>query len=234
MPEIDIEFDFRLDSKCGDPDTDSQKLYELHKFLWSKELPNGKTFSLEIKGDSYGRLLLKNNLIMNMSSDRMCPHWVGKYQDKFKGWVPKKLEEELQHKVRTIGGHILFPAHRKNGFSINQARGINRKICDRFDLTLECIKRFYKNEGSPLFSSLKRYSAFFEVFVNFRGYTDFFLLQDFLLGNEVIFSIPFDNFKRNPLPENSKEYQTYIEKTKRIIHLRNLRILNQTKDYSPT
>jgi hypothetical protein len=34
MNEIDIEFDFRLDSKCGDPGTDSQKLYEVHKFLW--------------------------------------------------------------------------------------------------------------------------------------------------------------------------------------------------------
>ena len=72
MNEIDIEFDFRLDSKCGDPDTDSQKLYEVHKFLWSKELPNGKTFSLEIKGASHGRLLLKNNIIINMSSDRVC------------------------------------------------------------------------------------------------------------------------------------------------------------------
>jgi hypothetical protein len=28
MNLIDIEFDFRQDSKCGDPDTDSQKLYD--------------------------------------------------------------------------------------------------------------------------------------------------------------------------------------------------------------
>lgn len=231
MSFIDINYDFRKDSNCGDPDTDSKKLYDAHQILWNKNLPSSELLRLRaIK--SQGRYLPQSQL-GNLSSDRMCPHWVGKYQDKFKGWAHKKLEEEFQHKVRTIGAHILFPAHRQNGFSINQARGINRKICDRFDLTLECIKRFYKNEGSPLFSSLKRYSAFFEVFVNFRGYTDFFLLQDFLQENEVIFSIPFDNFKRNPLPENSKEYQTYIEKTKRIIHLRNLRILHQTKDYSP-
>lgn len=50
--------------------------------------------------------------------------------------------------VRTIGGHITFPAHRKDGFRINQARGVNRKISHRFDLTLECIKRFHKNGKS--------------------------------------------------------------------------------------
>lgn len=42
MAIIDIYIDFRRDSKCGVPDTDSQKLYEAHKLLWSKELPNGK------------------------------------------------------------------------------------------------------------------------------------------------------------------------------------------------
>lgn len=161
MNEIDIEFDFRLGSKCGDPDTDSQKLYEIHKFLWSKELPNGKTFSLEIKGDIYGRLLLKNNLIMNMSSDRMCPHFDGKYSNKFDDWLNEIEREELKQKVRTIGGHIIFPAHKKNGFKINQARGVSRLICDRFDLTLECIRRFYLEEESPLSKTLTNYKDFF-------------------------------------------------------------------------
>ena len=72
MAIIDIDFDFRQDSKCGDPDIDSQKLYEAHKLLWSKELPNGKLFTLKIKDDSYGRFLIRNNLCMNLSSDRMC------------------------------------------------------------------------------------------------------------------------------------------------------------------
>ena len=43
MIEIDINFDFRNDSICGDPDSDSPKLYEIHKKLWSKDLPNEKT-----------------------------------------------------------------------------------------------------------------------------------------------------------------------------------------------
>lgn len=161
MAIIDIDFDFRQDSKCGDPDTDSQKLYEAHKLLWSKVLPNGKIFDLEIKCDSSGRFLIRNNLSMNLSSDRMCPHFDGKYSNKFDSWLSSREKEELKHKVRTIGGHIVFPAHKKNGFTINQARGVSRKICDRFDLTLECISRFLQRRGKPAFKDLNKLQGLF-------------------------------------------------------------------------
>ena len=225
MEKIDIDFDFRQDSKCGDPDTDSQKLYETHKFLWSKKLPNGKFFDLEIKGNSYGRLLIKNNLCMNLSSDRMCPHFDGKYNKKFVGWLSDLEREELKHKVRTIGGHIIFPAHKKNGFTINQARGVSRVICDRFDLTLECIRLFYKNEQSPLYDTLTRYKDFFDLFFDFRGYVDFFILQDFMDEKEQIkFSLPFDNFNRSPLPQTVDEYRQYKIHTIDLMDSRNKRI----------
>ena len=62
---IDMNFDFRKDSECGDPDNDSQKLYENHKILWNKILPNEKIFELEILmlGGKYGRIVLKNNYV---------------------------------------------------------------------------------------------------------------------------------------------------------------------------
>jgi len=233
MNEIDIEFDFRLDSKCGDPDTDSQKLYEIHKFLWSKELPNGKIFSLEIKGDNYGRLLLKNNLIMNMSSDRMCPHFDGKYGNKFEGWLKEIEREELKHKVRTIGGHIIFPAHKKNGFTINQARGVSRIICDRFDLTLECIRRFYLDEESPLSKTLMNYKDFFDLFVDFIGYVEFFHLQDFIgIQQRIKFSLPFDDFSSPALPQTVDDYKRYKNHTIGLMNRRNERILKQIKKSS--
>ena len=226
MRITDIDFDFRKDSKCGDSDTDSQKLYEAHKLLWSKELPSGKTFNLEIKKDSYGRLVVKNTLIMDLSSDRMCPHFVGIYSNKFNGWLSDLEREELQHKVRTIGGHIIFPAIKKNGFTINQARGVNRIICDRFDLTLECIKLFYQHKESPLSKTLINYKDFFDLFIDFKGYTDYFLLQDFVDQQEKIkFSIPFDNFKRQPLPQTIDEYKQYKKHTVDLINKRNNRIL---------
>lgn len=230
MNEIDIEYDYRLDSKCGDPDTDSPKLYEIHSNLWNRDISENRTLDLSIIGKSYGRLILKTNLTDNLSSDRMCPHFVGKYNGKFDNWINESNQEIFQQKVRTIGGHIVFPAHRKNGFTINQARGVNRKISDRFDLTLECIKRFYFNQESPLSNTLNRYSDFFELFQNFKGYINFFILQDFVDNdNNVNFSIPFDNFKRSALPTSKKEYENYMIKTIEQIDKRNKRIERKIK-----
>ncbi len=230
MKEIDIEYDYRLDSKSGDPDTDSQKLYDLHRILWNKELPNGETLKLNVLSNNYGRLILKTNLTYDLSSDRMFPHFVGKYNGKFDNWLSNSDKVEFQRKVRTIGGHVVFPAHKNNGFTINQARGVNRKISDRFDLTLECIRRFYKNEENPLIEVLNRYSDFFKIFENFEGYIDFFLLQDFIENNEsVIFSLPFDNFNRSALPESKEEYEKYMFNTLDLINKRNKRILYEIK-----
>lgn len=140
--------------------------------------------------------------------------------------------EELKEKVRTIGGHILFPAHKKNGFTINQARGISKKICDRFDLTLECIRRFYLNETSPLYDTLLNYEDFFKLFVDFKNYIDFFMLQDFVNEKyEIQFSIQFDNFVRSPLPQNVNEYKKYKNHTIELMNKRNKRIAEYYKMY---
>jgi hypothetical protein len=115
MEKIDIHFDYRQDSKCGDPDADSQLLYNTHKLLWCKALPNGKKFELAVNGESYRRLLIKNNLCMNLSSDRMCPHFDGKYINRFEGELALEDILNLKRCIRTIGGHIIFPAHKKTG-----------------------------------------------------------------------------------------------------------------------
>jgi hypothetical protein len=229
MNKIDVDFDFRQDSECGDPDVDSPKLYEAHKLLWNKALPCGENLDLEIiaSNGKYGRLLIKNNLYSNFSSDRMCPHFDGKYKGKFDGWLSQPDIDELKHKVRTIGGHIIFPAHKKNGFTINQARGVSRIICDRFDLTLECIRRFYAQEHSPLHDVFTRYKDFFDLFIDFSGYVDFFILQDFIDTKEQIrFSLPFDNFNRIPLPQTVDEYNQYRRHTVELMNSRNKRIFD--------
>lgn len=228
MIEIDINFDFRKDSLCGDPDTDSPKLYENHMFLWSKNVTNERALTLKtlfIRG-RFGRILLKNNLYDNLSSDRMCPHFVGKYKSKFHDYLTLDESEEFKYIVRTIGGHIIFPAHKKNGFTINQARGINRKICDRFDLTLECIRLYYLGDSSPLYEAISRYGDFFMLFNDFKNYINFFLLQDFVDENySVKFSLPFDNFERSPLPQSIEEYKSYKNDTINLINKRNNRII---------
>lgn len=229
---MDVNFDYRLDSSCDDPDTDSAKLYDSHKFLWSKNLPCERKLIFETLkiGGKFGRILLKNNLSGNLSSDRMCPHFVGKYNGRFDDWLTESENQELQFKVRTIGGHIVFPVHKRHGFTINQARGINRKICDRFDLTLECIRLFYIGETSPLFGTISQYADFFALFKDFKNYVEFFLLQDFVDEDfDVKFSLEFDGFFRSPLPQNSDEYRFYVRKTIDMINKRNDRILKHSE-----
>lgn len=81
-------------------------------------------------------------------------------------------------KANTIGGFVLFPRHAN---SINQKRGTGSLIYDRFDLTLECIRRYYNNEESPLFDILKKDEDFFDLFrkgkSGFENYAKFFCLN---------------------------------------------------------
>jgi hypothetical protein len=61
----------------------------------------------------------------------------------------------------TIGGMMVFPGKPIKGkWAINQARGCLSKIADRFDLTLECIRRYYVGETSPLGETFSRYRDF--------------------------------------------------------------------------
>jgi hypothetical protein len=51
---IDITFDFRSDTPLGrDPDTFSPTLRSYHQFLWSKPLPSGELFELDVTGPPY-------------------------------------------------------------------------------------------------------------------------------------------------------------------------------------
>lgn len=89
---------------------------------------------------------------------------------------------------------------------------MNSRIGDRFDLTLECIRRSYLGQPSPLFYDLQRYSQFFALFENFPGYVDFFLLQDLVSDDyrEVQFYLPFDDFQCNPIPVGLEQYAAYL------------------------
>ena len=74
----------------------------------------------------------------------------------------------------TIGGMMVFPGNRIKGkWTINQARGCLKNISDRFDLTVECIRRHYARQSSPLGETLARYNDSFALFEDFSGYADF-------------------------------------------------------------
>jgi hypothetical protein len=98
----------------------------------------------------------------------------------------------------TIGGMMVFPGNRIQGkWTINQARGCLKRISDQFELTVQCIRRHYARQSSPLGETLARYEDFFALSEDFSGYVDFFLLQDLVTDDRaaVTFFIPFDDFR---------------------------------------
>ena len=124
---------------------------------------------------------------------------------------------------------MIFPGNRVDGKStINGARGFHPLIKDRIDLTLECIRRHYVNEVSPLDEVLERYSNFFALFDSFKGYVEFFLLQDLVTkdSSEINFFMPFDNFKTPAVPKTIEGYISYKDQVIDFINKRNQRILN--------
>ena len=127
----------------------------------------------------------------------------------------------------TIGAFIVSPAKRIDGkMTINGARGTNHKIQDRFDLTLECVRRFYAGEQSPLSTTFERYSSFFRLFENFRGYVEFFLLNDLVCSKfeEVKFWHQFSSFDLSPLPQTITEYYDFKMSVEKFVRKRNKRI----------
>jgi hypothetical protein len=223
---IDTTFNMHSDANGGDPDSTSPTLRMYHKLLWSKTLPNGEFFKLhENRNASY---LWHNSSLgkFSLGSDAITHSYKNQ---KRKKWLTSQIPEDVKELFNlgsTIGAYIIFPnkqVERKN--TINQARGCSRLIDNRFDLTLECIKRFYKNQSNPLQDTLDRYKRFFQLFDNFQGYVEFFLLEDLVNDKgEIKFYLPFDNFQSPPEFTNKEEYILYKNKVMHFIKFRNRRI----------
>ncbi len=111
------------------------------------------------------------------------------------------------------------------------ARGVHPAIRDRFDLTLECIRRFYRGEDSPLGDVLTRCRDFFDLSADFNGYVEFFLLQDLTLddGAAVRFHLPFVDFGDDPWPRTIEEYASYRVASMEFIRPRGERIATRRK-----
>jgi hypothetical protein len=230
----DTTFNVYSDSKGGDPDRTSLKLRSYHKMLWSKPLPNGQTFELtNNKSGVYlyhyselGEFFLGSDAITHSYRNHKRKYWLTKQ-------IPNEVDE-LFETGSTIGAYTLFPNKRIEGkHTINQARGVNSFIDDRFDLTLECLRRFYLGQESPLYETLLRNKNFFYLFENFGGYIQFFLLDDLVDKNENIkFYLPFDNFINKPIFTDIEAYIIYKIGVMDFIKSRNNRIeiyVNQMK-----
>lgn len=163
--------DIGVISKKIDPDSRSATLRAYHQILWSRELPNGQRMVLE-KGTMSDYLKWNG---MRFASDSIFT------QHRYKKCLPilqllekqipdyKKFVSDTLRLSYTIGGMIIFP---KMKGSMNQDRGTNPMITDRWDMTLECVKRYYENPQdceycyNPLWTTIKRNEEFFSLFVD--------------------------------------------------------------------
>lgn len=226
--KIDTDFDVRSDANGLDPDKYSNTLRSYHKALWSKRLPCWRLFELEegTEGQYLNHAsdlgnfhLSSDSIIHEYSTWKRMSHIIDK--------IPLQEITKFRDLSYTIGWFILFPGNRIGGNpTINQERGCNNRICDRFDLTLECIRLHYASIDSPIGETLGRYADFFALFENFKGYCEFFLLNDLLLSDSgrIDFFMPFKGFDSSPLPSSAEEYHSYKNKCVGFVTKRNKRI----------
>ena len=208
-----------------DPDSYSPTLQEYHRLLWSKELPNGEMMDLK-KGKGTEYLTWKD---FRFGSDTIIVDFrYQKYREmheQVKRIVPdyKAFVESNVRRAYTIGGTIIFPKHVN---SMNQRKGTNRMISDRWDYTLECIRRYYVQEESPLSKVIERDKDFFDLFVDFKGYVDYFLLQDCVTDDyrAVTFCEGNGDFTEDGLPKTLEAYMSFLDKEYAFLEKRNQRI----------
>ena len=204
---FDINFDFYSDTPLNkDPDSHSPTLRKYHKLLWSKPLPNGQLFELDDTKPGTYLCYLSDNVEFYLGSDAITHSYkTVKRMSNIISQVPFEMVDSLFSIGSTIGAYIIFPSNRiNNQMTINQARGVNPRIWDRFDLTLECIRLFYENKGSPLYPVIQRYTNFFNLFCDFRGYVNFFLLQDLVSSDysSIKYHLQHKDFNDPPLPQS--------------------------------
>ena len=241
MIQIDTAFDFTTDTSGfwdgfwerndglggggADPDSSSPTLQKYHRSLWSKELPNGKTMNLQMGSGSYyltwEQFRFGSDSIIASLRYRKYGYMIEQVKQRVADY--QKFYEDFLHKSYTIGGTIIFPKHPA---SMNQNRGTNRLISDRWDLTLECIRRYYVGEHSPLSDTIERDKVFFDLFLDFKGYVDFFLLQDAVSSDYTKVHIWCGNadFSCDGLPQTIDEYFKFLENELAFLEKRNSRI----------
>jgi hypothetical protein len=238
LSDIDVNFDFTTDTPQywdetvatkPDPDSRSPMMRKYHQLLWSKPLPNGEVMKLE---DGRSKFYLKWKDFY-FGSDSIIVSFRYKNNQKLINEVAQSLPdyskwlEDYLREAYTIGGEMIFPSH-KGG--INQSRGCNSQIRDRWDLTMECIRRHYSALESPLTEVMTKNKAFFDLFVDFKGFVDFFFLQDCVSEDYKEVKMWFAPlYESKVIPDSVDSYMKYIDAEMEFLRKRNKRIENYAK-----
>jgi hypothetical protein len=101
----------------------------------------------------------------------------------------------------------------------------NPSIADRFDLSVECVRRDHLDAPSPLSATLDRYHDLFALFEDFCGYVEYFFLDDLVdRRGDVRFFMPFNDFHPPAVPKDLDTYREHRRRSIDFIHARNTRI----------
>ena len=247
IKDIDVNYDFTNDTKGfwegfwernnglgsggADPDSKSKTLRKYSQLLWSKPLPNGEVMELE-DGRSKFYLRWKDFYFSNDSITASFRYYRNRpFLEKVKKVVGNyhQFVESYLHQLYQIGGEVIFPS---SVGGIDQTSGFRSDIRDRWDLTLECICRYYRGEDSPLKEVLDKNKSFFDLFVDFKGYIEFFFFQDCVDETYSKVNLWLDTplFINNPIPQTVEQYFDFINKEIVFVEKRNKRI----RDYIDT
>lgn len=210
-----IKFDNGESLKELDIDSTSQILQkDLCELYKSRTVSSGEQYlnSLATSNNNYYYLYLTKDKNLRFGADSIgYLHYI---EDFLKNNNHKKEQKFYVKITNTIGGKIIFP---KNGISnsINIAR--NRKLCDRFDLTLECIRRFYYNEESKMTEIFSQgvNKKFFNIFgygeTGFKNYVEFFFLNDLVSKDNQVIFFTEDSHNLKNLSDSTKPLTTYSD-----------------------
>lgn len=238
------------DSRGRDPDSHSPTLRRYHQGLWSgRRLPG-------LAGDQSLKLEPHENGLIDVALDRTFFDIGEPLFLKSDAAIPtlwrwpetellRSENPELLKKIAcaywplyAMGGMMMFPGRQiiRHQWTINQAKGcIRLKIADRLDLTIECIRLHYDGEHAqernPLGPTLLRYRDFFNLFGTFKGYVDFWLLQDLVDADQtrVLFFMEgdighYDFANRYAIPQSASDYATYLCNAQDFVKKRNERM----------
>ena len=225
LSDIDVDYNFFNDTPEGkDPDSHSPTLRRYHQLLWSKPLPDGRPFQLHAGRARSPYLVYESDgTRFVLGSDTIATRHRKKLSHLY-AQLPDEVNDRFLRRSYTICGFMIFPVSQG---SLNQNRGVHPQIQDRWDLTLEAIRRFYEGGTSPLTSTMDRFADYFALFGSFGGYVDHFHLGDFVDSNGAVrFLLPFDDFNGPALPADLPTYARYREDSLEMFEARRLRILN--------
>jgi hypothetical protein len=115
---IDTSFDFRTDASGRDPDAYSATLCRYHKLPWSRKLPSGTLFNLEVSR-RHGAYALHHRSELGeffLTSDSIT-HTYTRWSalKHITGLFSEEENEVFRRLGYTIGGMVVFPGNQIDG-----------------------------------------------------------------------------------------------------------------------